>query len=679
MEYLKQLIKLAGALIACGSTALFANGPTGINLAGLADWSEEIKFTDAFKQSREWTYHEITPGAEWSIDRTIPLNENGWPIETPWNDGDNPPIIPRVLMLWGLEGGYPSGDFRLIVKGSGQVRLWGDARGTYNTPVDTIVTVENPSTGVVIELEQSLAEDPIHDIKFILPDYVDTYETEIFHKELISFLEPFQNIRYMDWLSTNFSDVVTWDDRTPPEYYTQAKRTGASWELLIELTNTTMKDPWICIPHLADDDYIRNLAELLKENIHPDLKIYIEYSNELWNGSFEQNREVAELAEARGYTGERWELAWQYTAARSAEMFDIFEDVFDNDNRLIKVLPTQAANDWVTGRIIEHMNDTKYNPSGVKADAIAIAPYFGGAVANAIADSGLVESISVDEILDRADSSLSRSFQWMDEHKALADSLGMIVIGYEGGQHLVGVGEAQNDTTLAMKLIAANRHPRMGDLYCKYLDYWYHEAQLDLFAIFSSHGTPSKYGSWGIKEYYADVDNSKYQAVLECAIPENLQSSSSGTSSSSSATSSSSEPLSSSSSEPTQGSSTQLSSSMVSSSSIALSSEEPSSSQDPSISSVTESSSSEISSSSQDLSPIIKHQKKFKVRKLDNSTYQLKYRENNFQFKVYDLVGRSIKYEILDRSEKSLTLRTGEWARFLIINSNNKLIYLPLP
>lgn len=39
---------------------------------------------------------------------------------------------------------------------------------------------------------------------------------------------------------------------------------------------------WISIPHLADDDYITELANLLKDNLRPDIKVLIEYSNEVW-------------------------------------------------------------------------------------------------------------------------------------------------------------------------------------------------------------------------------------------------------------------------------------------------------------------------------------------------------------------------------------------------------------
>jgi hypothetical protein len=44
---------------------------------------------------------------------------------------------------------------------------------------------------------------------------------------------------------------------------------------------------WFCIPFKADDDYVRKYAEYLKTNLREDIKIYVEYSNEVWNGFFD--------------------------------------------------------------------------------------------------------------------------------------------------------------------------------------------------------------------------------------------------------------------------------------------------------------------------------------------------------------------------------------------------------
>jgi hypothetical protein len=100
----------------------------------------------------------------------------------------------------------------------------------------------------------------------------------------------------------------------------------------------------------------------------------------------------------------------------------------------------------------------------------------------------------------------------------VADELGLKLVAYEGGQHLVGVGGGENNEALTERLQAANRHPRMGEIYRKYYDAWT-AAGGDLFCYFSSVGRWSKWGSWGIVEHYdSDPGESpKYTATVRWA------------------------------------------------------------------------------------------------------------------------------------------------------------------
>ena len=42
-----------------------------------------------------------------------------------------------------------------------------------------------------------------------------------------------------------------------------AKR-GVALEWMIELCNRQKIDPWFCLPHLADDDFVRNFVSFLQ-------------------------------------------------------------------------------------------------------------------------------------------------------------------------------------------------------------------------------------------------------------------------------------------------------------------------------------------------------------------------------------------------------------------------------
>lgn len=505
----------------CFTSFVYSQRPIGINIAEVSDYSTELVFTDAFKQCRTWIPHEDDFEADWDSGVSIPLNTNGYPLEIPYDNGTNPPQIVRTLLLTNLGGNYSSGEYRLIVEGSGQISFWGGLEGTYTTPIDTMITINASNNGIVMELEQSLVSDPISSIKLIYPEYVNTYQTQEYSDDFLDFLDGFESIRFMDWLKTNESVIENWNERSLPEYYTQTTEGGVAWEKVIELCNLTQKNAWINIPHLATDDYMTQLAQLINTNLDTNLTFYLEYSNELWNGgTFQQFHDLVILATDLGYTGEDWEKVWKYTAKRSADLFYIFETVLGDSNRFVKVLPTQMSG-YITEQIVTNFNNTTYNPNQVTADAVAMAPYFGGAIGDALGDSGDYTTITVTEILDLAEDSLEESVTEMNEVKAIATTNNLNIIAYEGGQHLVGNGVNADLDVLTDKLIAANRDSRMENIYCQYFDNWYNTLSGGLFAVYASHGTPSRYGSWGIKEYMADVDAPKYNAVENCVFSYN--------------------------------------------------------------------------------------------------------------------------------------------------------------
>ena len=496
--------------------------PVGINLTGIQDWSSEFVFVDAFKQSREWIPHENWSGAPWSSNVEIPLGPKGYPLEIPYDNGIDPDQAIRTLLFFGnLEGKYPGGMYRLIASGSGRISLWGAASGNFDCPVDTLVFVDSDAGGIALEIEQSQKSDPVRDIHFIMPGFHDSWETQLFHPDFLDFVKDFQAIRFMDWMKTNGSPVSEWEERNVPDFFTQTYNNGIAYEYIVELCNRLDKDAWICIPHMASDDFIEKMARFFREGLKPELKLYIEYSNEVWNGIFAQNHFAQSQGAQLGYAGESWEQGWQYYVKRTFDIFRIFENEFNNNDRLIKVVSGQAANSWLNNRLVEYSKDLLLNPDQMKADAFGIAPYFGGHVADEIGHAGLTGSISVDEIMDSLSNALQISYDWMELNKELADDNNMDIICYEAGQHLVASHLYNNDEAYVEKLKDANRHPEMKDLYCNYLDHWYEEIQGGLMGIFSSHGSYSKWGSWGVKEYMDEEDAPKYQAIKECVFSYN--------------------------------------------------------------------------------------------------------------------------------------------------------------
>ena len=103
------------------------------------------------------------------------------------------------------------------------------------------------------------------------------------------------------------------------------------------------------------------------------------------------------------------------------------------------------------------------------------------------------------------------------DNKALAERFGLRLVAYEGGQHLVATGALMNNEALTEKLIAANRNPRMAQLYDKMFDAWFSESGNELLVLFNSAELPTKYGSWGLLESQEQLPEKapKYRAFRD--------------------------------------------------------------------------------------------------------------------------------------------------------------------
>jgi hypothetical protein len=308
-------------------------------------------------------------------------------------------------------------------------------------------------------------------------------------------------LRFMDLGATNNNPVVSWSDRTTTNSFTQTRSEGVAVEYLVELANMQQQSAWFCVPARADDNYVRNMAAYIRDNLDTDLKCYIEYSNETWNGIFNQTTWVQDQGEAIGLDPDRWRSGQLYCTLRSVEIWETFEDEFGSSaaDRLIKVMATQSANSSITVVRMDALEDETINPNGLRPDVLAIAPYFAGSIADEIVDNGEVSSITVAEILDRAEADIASTALEVESQRLLAEKYDTWLVTYEGGQHLVGTSGNENIQELTDKLIAANRDSRMEDLYLQYLDMLDDEGVV-LHVNFSFIGNPSKWGSWGILE-----------------------------------------------------------------------------------------------------------------------------------------------------------------------------------
>lgn len=334
-----------------------------------------------------------------------------------------------------------------------------------------------------------------------------------------TFLEdqkPFSVIRFMNWNHTNGSQDTTWAERRLPSEKIQDAFSGGSkddykgvaYEWMIDLVNRLNSDIWLNIPHSADDNYIKQLATLVKDNLNPGLKCYIEHSNEVWNNNLSKqyNYCIARGKELNLGGASDYEIGQKYHVYRSVQIWTLWVEVFGNemDKRVVKVLAgksTDPGNAVYT--LYPALLNTSINPSGIMPDAYGIAPYFGG---NGLDGSttGIFDLLRKDIFLHRALSPDISSR--MDNVKEIFNFLkgkNIDLIAYEGGQHL------------ATKAVTPNRDPQMYSVYIEYL-----EALDDYMPLFTHYITVNSFSEdncFGAKEYTGQPmsEAHKYRALYD--------------------------------------------------------------------------------------------------------------------------------------------------------------------
>lgn len=480
----------------------------GINLAGPCDWNTELPFVDVFRMSRPWVSQKT--GTKWNGGPTLSLDEHGWVTKLESDCWAETPCCT-------IKGGhYPSGEYTVLYDGKGKLEFRGAAKVVSDDSGRTIIKVDADKGGFFLKIVAIDSKDYIRNIRVIMPGYAKTYQDEPFHPLFLKRWQGVACFRFMDWMKTNGSDNSTWAERPTVEDATFSSK-GVALEWMIDLCNRQSVDPWFCMPHKADDTYIRNFARMVKDRLDPKLKVYIEYSNEVWNSQFAQYKYAADEGKKLGFDEGESGAAYRYTAYRSVQIFKIWEEVFNGNARLIRVLATQTVNPSVSKQIVEFQDAWK------NADALAIGSYVGTMMKikgrGAGPDEDQVEAWTTDQALDyMEETALPKTIGWINGQKEIADKYGLKLMSYEGGQHMVGRGKAVGNEKIVNLFHEANASERMGKIYRQLFEAWT-KAGGDLFCHFSSISLWSKWGSWGLMQYYDDdpLKFPKFVATLQWA------------------------------------------------------------------------------------------------------------------------------------------------------------------
>ncbi len=501
----------------------------GINVNELHYEDASFPFVDLFRQSAPFRSNvlELEKGAAAVFDA------NGWPLRL--NGGE---AGTRFIGKMPPEA-LPAGDYVVLYEGEGTLRYGDGVERTSQQPGrETIrfATDEKGEVNASLVITQLNEADPLRNIRILPPggicqdnpyqrvqqqsecskgvaylSFESYYKSILFTPEYLSFLKDFSTLRFMAMSGITRNPERYWYERPNMDEATWGGgygERGAPLEIQVELANRLQADAWFNLPHAADDEYIRNFATYVKEHLAPNLRIYVEYTNEVWNTSFSHSEYTQKKGIEAGYSINSVEAGYEYYVQRAGELFALWDDVFGGRERFTRVLGSWDTRPDISRKLLVDYGGAKI------ADALAIAPYFGGNT------KGYRESSTVDQIFElttAADSfrSLPQVLEHIAEQAKIADQFGLQLLAYEGGQGLVDWATREPDQHPNPLFFAANRDSRMGALYTELLEGW-KQAGGDLFMAFSSPRTCQWFGCWGLKEHIMQPRSSayKYNAVL---------------------------------------------------------------------------------------------------------------------------------------------------------------------
>lgn len=452
-------------------TASVTKSKLGMNVAPVVDYTTQFAFKNLIKQSREWTSGTIA--GVWDDGFQIPLDAQGYP--TSIRSGANA----KLLMAWAVNGAYPAGTYNLTFDGTG-----------------TFTKNEQDSSGIMCTMTATgTPPNNVHNATLFIPGTSDD-GTHPFYQPFLDLLTGFGTLRFMDWQQVNNSTLVNWADRTPVDYYTQAKATGVAYEYQIMLGNQLNADIWVNIPHMASDDFITQLATLVKNNLNSNLKCYFELSNECWNSIFTQEAYFDNIgATGTGFSGTTFDKGRQAYSRRAVQMFDLIAAVYGNQ------LSTRAVRVMGGWSEVPSMGQTvlSFENAYLKTDLYAIAPYFYA--------EGATSAMTPDQILDivmSPNKGIDLQRQKVAAVKSMLTSqFPTVQLGfYEFGESLTTFGQ---DAALDAVYASANRLARMQTVYDTYLNQVWQGAGGGCVAChYYSCDLYRQSGSWGAVEHFSE-------------------------------------------------------------------------------------------------------------------------------------------------------------------------------
>lgn len=497
-------LKMPADSMNCPNVA--ANGNTltfGMNIEGLAYWDKGRPFKDFMKSTdNQLLTTSVTWPRAWDsgVAGEIPTDTEGYPTVLPAMTSKG---LQTVHFMISAGGHLPLGNYVFLYDGEGQFYF----RGTFTMlPGATAGRVPLSVDGIdnlYIEIEQTTQGNHLRNFRLVRAEDETSYVSQPFQQAFLDKLCPFNPIRFMDWQVTNASTVVNWSDRSKSNDRSQTMRNGVSYEHIIQLANILNRDIWICVPHQANDDYIHSMARLFRDGLNPNIRVFLEYSNEVWNFQFSQADWVIQ------HGNQNINYPRQY-AERSLNTFRIWHQEWAGQTaRVHRVLGTQTGFNYITEEILAHAKG--------EFDYLAPTFYFGygGACLNNLRVLGAAATPT--DVINCTRESMRAFFPNISQTYRLAQMYGKPIAHYEGGQHMTS-----NPTIEPFQaaLYQSQIDPQIRTLYQEMIDSMRRYGGTAYACAYTLTGPrESRYGSWGhLEDSYQNTalqPAPKYQVLLD--------------------------------------------------------------------------------------------------------------------------------------------------------------------
>ncbi|MDX2188817.1 MAG: BACON domain-containing carbohydrate-binding protein, partial [Bacteroidota bacterium] len=552
MKKLKQLLILLSVLFFYDAKSQSFPGQIGVGLGGLGSVGLSA------------VYPDVAPTANWKspdfAGNPVTVDANGWPTQNfdltvfdarpfnAWNYPGQPTDDPQGIVTPTIFGSYI-----FSWNGSASITNFSDNGSmsingpVYNATSNMSTMTVNWNTATcgggwncsffylrftnTKATNASATNTGIKNLKIIRPGFNPT-TTQLFNNTFVNAISPFSTMRFMDWTGTNGNPEVNWTDRQLTTNYPYNR---APWEHVIALANLTGKDIWINIPAQATDAYVQSLANMFKDNLRTDINVYIEYSNEVWNGMFAQEAYNTNLAvngaadaDVRAYaTANLCACNNIYRVLRVAKRIVRIGQIFSttlgvNINPTSRIRPVLA---WQIGGFrqeyqyaLQYIKDTYATPNSKNTNnyiyGIAGAPYFN--------DGGAATNATPAQVVTAMIANSDGNVPGVVELAQYASTYGVRNLQYEGGPD-IGGGNATN----IQNRVLANRIPQMQTAINRnYARNWFSTTATGTAPVtvnglanyfVMDGGNPSRYGAWGSSEDLSQLYNTsvsgKYQAL----------------------------------------------------------------------------------------------------------------------------------------------------------------------